>query len=143
MKPAKFYAASRASLPERPEMWRRLRDRGVLITSSWIDEAGEGESNCLTDLWDRISREIEDAEALLLYVETEDFPLKGALIEAGMALGMGKRVLIIAPGVELDPRSMRPLGSWVLHPLVSFHHSIRHAVQHFQSTSEPLRVSFV
>jgi len=109
---ASFYVASRASLPERPAMWRKLRDGGVEITSTWIDEAGEGESACLTDPWRRIDYEVGKADALILYVETGDFPLKGALIEVGMALGRGKRVLVVAPCVELEPRSMRPLGSW-------------------------------
>lgn len=131
-RPQIFYVASRASIPERSAMWRTLRDRGVLINSTWIDEAGEGESACLTDLWRRIGREVSEAEALILYVEADDFPLKGALIEVGMAMGMGKRVLIVAPGVELEPRSMRPLGSWAMHPLVSFHQTVQHAIHHVQ-----------
>lgn len=114
-------------------MWRDLRDRrGVLINSTWIDEAGEGESACLTDLWRRISKEVQDADALILYAEQGDFPLKGALIEVGMALGIGKRVLVVLPGVELEPRSMRPLGSWAMHPLVTFHENVTHAIAHFQ-----------
>lgn len=127
---AKFYTASRASIPERAAMWRDLRNGGVEVTSSWIDEAGEGESACLTDLWRRIAYEVDQADFLILYVEKDDFPLKGALIEVGMAIGHGKRVLVVAPGVELEPRSLRPLGSWALHPLVTLHNSIRHALDH-------------
>lgn len=126
----KFYVASRASLPERPAMWRELRQGGVSITSSWIDEAGDGETECLTILWLRIADEVRRADALILYAEPDDFPLKGALIEVGMALALGKRVLIVAPTVDLEPRSMRPLGSWALHPLVTFHQTMAHALQH-------------
>lgn len=129
-----FYVASRASLPERPAMWRKLRDGGVKITSSWIDEAGEGESACMVDLWRRIECEVRTADALILYVETEDFPLKGALIEVGIALGLQKRVLIVAPGVALEERSMRPLGSWAMHPQVTFHQTMRHALGHAYAT---------
>jgi hypothetical protein len=111
-----FYVASRASLPERGKMWRNLRLRGLNITSSWIDEDGEGQTQSFEDLWLRIEAEVRSAVALALYVEPGDFPLKGALVEVGMALAFGKPVLVFAPGVELNPRDCKPLGSWVKHP---------------------------
>jgi hypothetical protein len=114
----KFYVASRASLPERGAMWRGFRARGVQITSSWIDEDGDGETEDFTELWDRIEHEIALADVLVLYAETDDFPLKGALIEAGIALGLGKAVTVCLPDVELQERTFRPIGSWVAHPLV-------------------------
>ena len=114
------YIASRASLPERSATWRRLSDAGWKITSTWIDEAGAGASPNLGQLWVRIETEISGSERLILYVETEDFPLKGALIEVGMALAHGIPIRVVAPGVVLDPTSLRPLGSWVRHPLVTF-----------------------
>ena len=112
----KIYVASRASLPERPEMWRKLRDSGWDITSTWIDESGEGETESFTELWQRIESEIDSSEGVVLYAEGDDFPLKGALVEAGIALGMGKRVGIVLKDVDLQGRSMRPIGSWVAHP---------------------------
>jgi hypothetical protein len=124
----KFYVASRASLPERPAMWRYFRDQGFEVTSTWIDEAGEGETACMTELWGRILTEVGAADALILYVEPNDFPLKGALIEVGMALGLGKPVRVVAPGVHLESKSMRPLGSWAAHALVSFHPTVRAAL---------------
>lgn len=111
-----IYVASRASVPERSAMWRTLRDRaGFQITSSWIDEAGEGETADFTELWDRIMREIAAANKVVLYAEQNDFPLKGAILEAGIALGMGKPVVVCLPGVKLDGRTMRPIGSWLAH----------------------------
>lgn len=112
-------------------MWREFRDRGVLIVSTWIDEAGEGETECNAHLWRRIQAEIAEAEALILYVEEGDFPLKGALVEVGMALGTGKRVAVVAPGVAIQPHTLRPIGSWAMHPLVTFHQTVRHAILHF------------
>jgi len=100
-------------------MWRRLRREGWQITSSWIYEAGEGETADFEELWLRIEREISHSDALLLYAENGDFPLKGALVEVGIALGMGKPVLICVPDVKLAGRSMRPIGSWIAHPLVN------------------------
>jgi hypothetical protein len=115
----KFYVASRASVPERGAMWRRFRSEGVQVTSSWIDEDGEGQTQSLEGLWSRIHAEIEKADALVLYAEADDFPLKGALVEAGIALGMGKDVIVCLPDVTLEQRSFRPIGSWIAHPLVT------------------------
>lgn len=113
-----IYVASRASLSERGAMWRTLRDRGWPIVSTWIDEDGDGVTNDFIDLWSRIRREVTGAAGLVLYAETNDFPLKGALVEVGMAIGSGVRVVAVLPGVKLSTRTMRPVGSWLAHPLV-------------------------
>lgn len=123
-----IYVASRASIPERGQMWRDLRESGISITSTWIDEDGPKASRDLSGLWVRIADEIRRSSGLLLYVEPSDFPLKGAFIEVGMALAGGCPVVIVAPDVILDGRNCRPLGSWVKHPLVSFAPTIRQAL---------------
>lgn len=111
-----IYVASRASIIARAEMWRTLRDdEGWNITSTWIDEAGEGETADFTELWDRIMREIAAARKVVFFALPSDFPLKGAILEAGIALGMGKPVVVCLPGVELEGRTYRPLGSWIKH----------------------------
>lgn len=123
-----LYVASRASIPERSAMWRDLRQSGASIISTWIDEAGEGETACLSELWERILDEIKAADRLVLYLEADDFPLKGALVEVGAALAFGKPVTIVAPSVHLHPKSFRPLGSWAAHPLVCFSTDVNEAV---------------
>ncbi len=116
-RPLKIYVASRASIPARAALWRDLRDRhGARIISSWIDEAGEGETEDFADLWARILGAVEVCDRLVLYVEAGDFPLKGALIEVGAALALGKAVWVIGLGVVLEERSCRPIGSWINHP---------------------------
>lgn len=124
-----IYIASRASIPERSAAWRKLRDDGWRIISSWIDEAGEGQTECMADLWKRIEGEVCGAERLVLYVEPGDFPLKGALIEVGMALAAGVKVFVVAPGVDIEPKSCRPIGSWMNHPLVKHVPSVEVALQ--------------
>lgn len=115
------YVASRASNPERPAMWRELRAQGRPIISTWIDEAGPGETADMGELWARIEREVRGSCGVVLYARGEDFPLKGALVEVGMAIGAGLPVAVVLPdGVE-DWHSCRPVGSWVRHPLVQFH----------------------
>lgn len=121
------YCASRASLPARVEMWQNFRASGALLRSSWIDESGPGQTLNLSELWLKIHAEITSSLGLILYVERNDFPLKGALIEVGIALGLGLTIRIVSPGISLDPISFRPLGSWVQHPLVRFSESIESA----------------
>lgn len=109
-----IYVASRV---HHAQMWKRLRLEYPIV-STWIDEAGPGETKDFDDLWERIRKEIASARAFVLYAVAQDFPLKGALIEAGMAVALEKPVYVALEGVELEPRSMRPIGSWVLHSLV-------------------------
>lgn len=114
-----IYIASRASIPARAAQWRLLRDiKGWHIVSSWIDEDEAGATADFSELWLRIEAEIKQSERLILYVEPDDFPLKGALVEVGIALAAGVKVLVVAPGIVLDERTRRPIGSWVDHPLV-------------------------
>jgi len=124
------YIASRASLPERAAAWRRLRDvEGWKITSTWINESGAGQTADVGTLWVRIASEVAGSERLVLYVEPDDFPLKGALIEVGIAIANLIPIRVVAPGVEIDPVSFRPIGSWVRHPLVTFANSIEEALE--------------
>jgi hypothetical protein len=76
----------------------------------------------------RIEAEIKQSERLILYVEADDFPLKGALIEAGIALAAGVPIYVFAPGVTIEPRSRRPIGSWMDHPLVTLVTSMEEAL---------------
>lgn len=112
-----IYVASR-TLPERVAMWLRLRAAGWPIVSTWIDEAGPGETSDLGELWDRIASEVRASSGVLLYAEAGDFPLKGAFVEVGLALGLGKPVAVVLPGVELTD-SCKPVGTWIRHPLVT------------------------
>lgn len=129
-----IYVASRASVPARPQMWRSLRVQGWPIVSTWIDEAGEGETGDFTELWQRIHDEIAASCGVILYAEKADFPLKGAFIECGIALGMGKPVAVVLKFPLMD-RSMRPLGSWGNHPLVKICQSLDQARRYVESAS--------
>lgn len=128
------YVASRASLPARSAMWRQYRDAGVPIVSTWIDEAGEGETESFAELWDRILLEIKTADRLVLYAEQEDFPLKGAFIEVGAAIALGKPVTICLPGVVLQGATYRPIGSWIAHRLVNREDNVSFALTQKEPT---------
>lgn len=111
-----IYVASRV---HHAPMWRELRGGGWPISATWIDHAGEGETPDMVAMWPTILAEVKAASVLVMLVVPADLPLKGALVEVGAALGADKRVFVAAPGVVLEPRSMRPLGSWLHHPLVT------------------------
>lgn len=105
-------------------MWRRLRAEGWPISSSWIDEAGAGETKDFAALWRRIVAEIGACDGLVLYAEPSDLPLHGPLVEAGAALAAGKRVAAVLPGIIDPPKA---LGSWLHHPLVAIVGSLEQA----------------
>jgi hypothetical protein len=76
-----------ASKTKHAEMWRLLRTN-MHIESTWIDEAGEGETDDYSELAARCLREVQSSSALVLYCQPGDV-LKGALIEVGAALAFG------------------------------------------------------
>ncbi len=127
--PVKFsvYVASRASVPDRPEMWRRLREQGWSISSHWIDEPISDHGKDFESLWTQVRSDIYRSSGLILYATSEDFPLKGALVEAGIAVGMKKRVAVVLEGFEPELPSHRPIGSWVNHPLCQMFNNLSDA----------------
>lgn len=112
------YVASRASIPERAAMWRAYRRAGARIISSWIDQDGPGETLDFSQLWVDIQTEITACQRLVLFAEPGDFPLKGALVEVGMAIIARKPIWVLGSGIVLEGRTDRPFGSWIRHPLV-------------------------
>lgn len=105
--------------------WVALRERGWLISATWIDEAGEGQTACLTDLWRRCVDEASSSDAVLLYVEPGE-QLKGALVEVGAALACGVPVYVVG-----DVQA-----SWKKHPLVTVCDSVEHALSLMRKNRE-------
>lgn|SRR3990167_5519652 len=95
-----------ASKTKHAPMWRDMRQSGVPINSTWIYEAGAGESACLADLWLRCIGEAVCARALVVYREPDEV-LKGAFIEVGAALAVG--IPIFAVGCDEYSFTNHPL----------------------------------
>lgn len=118
-----------ASKTEHAHLWRDVRDElredGVDIVSTWIDEAGEGESASLVDLWVRCIEETRSAHLLVAYHREGDV-WKGAFVEVGAALANGIPVYVMG----------RPPGSWTNHPLVMFVSSVDEAIEDYRSAEE-------
>jgi hypothetical protein len=124
-----IYIASRTHHAAR---WNALKATGAPIVSTWhgMIEA-DGTDNALANLsalWGGIQVELTRCAGLVLYVEPDDFPLRGAFIETGMAFARRLPIAIVAPGVRLDDHG-RPLGSWIKHPSVAMHESVEAAIR--------------
>lgn len=100
-----IYVASKAI---HADIWLAIRASGVPIISTWIDEAGVGQTKSFVDLWTRCIWEAANCHALILYVEPGEV-LKGALVEVGAALASGAKVFVVGD----------PPGSFSSHPLVT------------------------
>lgn len=113
---ARIYIASKTRHAAR---WRALRAEGVPIISTWIDEAGPGETRDFTGLWERCVHEAATATVVILYAEPGDV-LEGAFIEVGAALAFDVPVLVVGE---------QPGWSWTRHPLVSLVDSVEEAIR--------------
>lgn len=86
-----------ASKTKHADRWKRLRSKGVPIISTWIDEAGVGETADFHDLWQRCLTESAGCSVLVSYREPGEV-LKGGWVEIGAALAKG--VPVYAVGLE-------------------------------------------
>lgn len=80
------------------DKFRHLRDSvGLPVQSRWID-LGQDDP-IVTDnkqlLWQMCYEDVRDSDFVLLYSEAESEEQRGALVEIGMAYGMGKPVYAI------------------------------------------------
>jgi hypothetical protein len=83
-----------ASKTKHADKWRQLRADGWHVVSTWIDEAGVGETDDFADLWGRCVNEAKTAGALVIYREPGEV-LKGAFVEVGAALAKGVPVYAV------------------------------------------------
>lgn len=90
MKPGIYIASKTVHGPR----WRALREAGVPIISTWIDESEVGATSDWPDLWSRCIGEASSCVALVAYRE-EGETLKGGLVEVGAALASGRRVYAV------------------------------------------------
>ena len=88
-----IYIASKVKHADR---WRKIASAHP-VSSSWIYEAGEGETTDFNDLWSRCLAEATQSKALVAYREDGE-TMKGAWAEIGAALSHG--VPVHAVGLE-------------------------------------------
>lgn len=109
-----------ASKTKHADRWRIARNvLGYPIVSTWINEAGEGETSDFADLWNRCLSEAAGADVLILYHHSDNDVLKGAFIELGAALSHGRKVIVVG----------NPPGTWPAHPNVERAESMEAALK--------------
>jgi hypothetical protein len=96
----KRYQVYIASKTKHAEMWKNLKAKlaagqSFEINSTWIDEAGPGQSPDLADLAGRCIDEACAANLVIVYYEEGDSFMKGALVEMGAALALGRWVCLV------------------------------------------------
>ena len=113
------YTASKLHHRER---WRSLRSQwpDVTFTARWPDldkdipsSSDEARSNWLKD-----EEDVRRADVVMVYAEDGDH-LRGALIEAGMAIALGKTVMVVGEHPDF--------GTWRHHPRVVHASDLDHA----------------
>jgi hypothetical protein len=96
----KVYCASKM---HHLQMWRHAREEWapkIQIISRWIDATPEDEERCQNEplfaqnCWERNLGDIDEAHALVLFALPNDH-LRGALVEAGIALKTGLPLVLI------------------------------------------------
>ncbi len=103
----RIYIASKTKHASR---WQTARKEGANIISTWIDEAGPERIMNMEDLVTRCITEAVGCDILVLYCEPGEV-LKGALLEAGAALGVGKKVYCVGTCYNL-PKGFNSHPNW-------------------------------
>lgn len=87
----KIYIASKAYHGSK---WLALKNKGIPIISTWINEYEKGATSDFSDLWIRCINEAKECDVLIVYREQSEI-LKGAWVEVGAALSNNKKVYAI------------------------------------------------
>jgi nucleoside 2-deoxyribosyltransferase len=105
------------------DFWKKLRDSGVVISSTWIDHVPErGDKKAISRIWLNCFQEIQQSDMVMVKAEKED-KFKGVLVEVGAALVLGKPVYLVGENNNM--------GDVYHHPLFYKVSSPEEAITHF------------
>lgn len=119
----KIYIASKLGYAER---FRKMRIQwkmdGIDLHARWFDQAVIEQSGPVAPedfhvFWLVDEEDVKDSQAVIIYGEDKDI-LRGALVEAGIAIAMGKLVIVVG---DFN------YGTWQYHPMVTKAGSFEHA----------------
>lgn len=86
--------------------FKKLRDNlGFNVRARWIDLEADSDlvTNRKGDLWKLCFEDVRDSDFVLLYSKDMSEEQRGALVEVGMAFGMGKRVYAVGKCKTIAP----------------------------------------
>lgn len=101
----KFYTAGKVWNADK---FRFLRDTlGMPVLARWIDyDANHPIVQQKAELWKHCYEDVRDSDFVLLYSEDWDEEQRGALVEVGMAFGMGKPVYAVGRCKSIAPNEI-------------------------------------
>lgn len=103
----KVYFASKLA---KGPLWRGLKEPGIFAHARWLRHNKVGtpdEAEFASEFWLEDHEDVRDADAVVVYAE-EGEHLRGALVEAGIALALGVPVYVVGPHPDY--------GTWQYHP---------------------------
>lgn len=115
-------------------MWRKLDEEtpGITCYSRWLKHnrivTPDTPENA-REFWLQDTQDVRDADVVFVYAEPDDH-LRGALVEAGIAIAMGVPVIVIGDHPDY--------GTWQYHPLVIKALTIEKAI-HYCLNSHTIR----
>lgn len=102
----KFYTAGK--IWHAPK-FQNLRDvLGMPVQARWIDleNGSDFVENKKDELWKQCYEDIRDSDFVLLYSEDFEEEQRGALVEIGMAYGLGKSVYAVGKSKSIAPNNI-------------------------------------
>ena len=115
-------------------MWRELNENspGIFLHARWLKHnrihTPDTKDNA-AKFWLEDAQDIRNADAVFVYAEKDDH-LRGALVEAGVAIATGVPVIVIGDHSDY--------GTWQYHPLVVKALSIEKAIEYVMKTLDTL-----
>jgi nucleoside 2-deoxyribosyltransferase len=105
--------------------WRELcaNTSHVQFHARWLKHNSLGTPDTpehAAEFWLQDEQDVRDADAVMVYAEGDDH-LRGALVEAGIAIATGVPVIVV--GTHAD------YGTWQHHPGVQRADDLRHALE--------------
>lgn len=108
----KVYVASKL---DKAPLWKEIRQNWpeIEITSHWVDMHTPNDQEHLIPIeemmvaWTANVIDIHNADVVLVH-GSNDSPLRGALVEAGIGIALNKKVIIIG--------KYKDYGTWQFHP---------------------------
>ena len=119
----KVYIASKLKYAEQFRIYRSQWRPKINLHARWFDQATIEQTSKVSPedfhiFWLVDEEDVKVADALIIYGERDD-KLRGALVEAGIAIAMGKLVIVVGDCADF--------GTWQHHPLVTRAGSFEHA----------------
>lgn len=114
--PIKFYPAGKVWHAPK---FRELRDNyNMNVNARWIDleDSSDIVQNRKGDLWQMCLEDVRSSDFVLLYSEAFEEEQRGALVEIGMAYGMGKPVYAVGRCKSVSPNAISDVA-FTHHPL--------------------------